>query len=117
MYITDIFWCYFPVGAAVLAYPVGFACRTGRAFTASRLRMYRNENERLSDTIMGEAVIELLDERAPITNAQLLLKLQTFLLAAEETWREAAIRSAIRSVQAAVLDGNSRTGAQSSSLH
>lgn len=66
---------------------------------------------------MGEAVIELLDERALITNAQLLLKLQSFLLAEEETWREAAIRGAIRYVQAAVLDGGSRADAQASPLH
>ena len=75
--------------------------------------MYRNEDERLSDTIMGEAVIALLDEKAPVTNIQLLLKLQTFLHAAEETWREAAIRSAIISVQAAV----SRADAQAPPLH
>jgi len=79
--------------------------------------MYRNEEERLSDTVMGEAVIELLNERAPITNARLLVKLQTFLLAAEETWREAAIRAAIRSIQAAALDGGSRTGVQPPPLH
>jgi hypothetical protein len=75
--------------------------------------MYRNEEERLSDTVMGEAVIDLLDERARITNATLLLKLQTFLLATEEPWREAAIRSAIRDVQSAILE----VGSKASSLH
>ncbi|MDU6441111.1 MULTISPECIES: hypothetical protein [Pantoea] len=75
--------------------------------------MYRNEDERLSETVMGEAVIELLNERAPITNARLLVKLQTFLLAAEEPWREAAIRSAIRDVQSAILE----VGSKASSLH
>ncbi|EME2028221.1 hypothetical protein [Enterobacter sp.] len=79
--------------------------------------MYRNEDERLSDAIMGEAVIALLNEREPITSARLLLKLQTFLLAAEGTWREAEIRDAIRSVQTAVLSGGSRTDAQAQSLH
>lgn len=79
--------------------------------------MYRKENERLSDTIVGEAVIELLDEREPITSGQLLLKLQTFLLAAEETWREIAIRDAIRSVQAEVGNDGSRTLVQASVLH
>lgn len=78
--------------------------------------MYRNEEAWLSDTVIGEAVIALLDERAPVTNARLLLKLQLFLLAADETWRETAIRDAIRSVQTAVLEGN-RTGAQASILH
>ena len=46
----------------------------------------------------------------------LLLKLQTFLITADETWRETAIRDAIRSVQAVVLEGNT-TGAQSSVTH
>lgn len=83
--------------------------------------MYTNEDERLSDIIMGEAVIELLDERTTITNAILLLKLQAFLAAAEGKWKEAAIRGAIRNLQAAVLmhdqDDGSRTGAPASLLH
>lgn len=79
--------------------------------------MYRNEDERLFDKVLGEAVIELLDEKEPITSAQLLLKLQTFLLAAEETWQAIAIRDAMRSVQAAVLIDGSRTAIQASLLH
>ncbi|MGK3131615.1 hypothetical protein ACCW76_20750 [Pantoea sp. C8B4] len=79
--------------------------------------MYRNEDERLSDKVMGEAVIELLNEREPITSAQLLLKLQTFLLATEDTWQAIAISDAIRSVQAAVLVEGSRTVLQASLLH
>lgn len=79
--------------------------------------MYINQDKRLTDTIIGEAILELLDERVHITNAILLLKLQTFLIAANETWRKAAVRGAIRSVQAAVLDDGSRTGAQLPHLH
>ncbi|MDU6435122.1 MAG: hypothetical protein E6556_20750 [Pantoea sp.] len=78
--------------------------------------MYENQDKKLSDTVMGEAILELLDERTSITNAILLLKLQTFLIAADETWRETAIRDAIRSVQAAVLEGN-RTSEQASVMH
>ena len=79
--------------------------------------MYRNEDERLSDIIMGEAVIELLDEREPLTSGLLLLKLQTFLLAAKETWRERAIHDAIRSVQAALLNDGSSSVVRASLLH
>ncbi|PNK59399.1 hypothetical protein A6J33_023405 [Pantoea sp. FDAARGOS_194] len=79
--------------------------------------MYGNQDKRLSDTIIGEAILDLLDEGARITNAILLLKLQTFLSAADETWRETAIRAAIRSIQAADLDGGSRTGVQPPPLH
>jgi hypothetical protein len=78
--------------------------------------MYENQDKRLSDTIIGEAILELLDEGARITNAILLLKLQTFLIAADETWRETTIRDAIRRVQAVVLEGNT-TGTQSSVMH
>lgn len=83
--------------------------------------MYTNEDERLTDIIMGEAVIELLDERTSITHAILLLKLQSLLATAEEMWKEAAIRGAIRKLQAAVLmheqDDGSKTGVRSSPLH
>ncbi|WP_368929115.1 hypothetical protein [Mixta calida] len=83
--------------------------------------MYENEKERLADITMGEAVIELLDERTSITNAILLLKLQSFLATAEEMWKEAAIRGAIRKLQAAVLvyeqDDGSRTGGRAFPLH
>lgn len=75
--------------------------------------MYENQDKKLSDTIIGEAILELLDERTSITNAMLLLKLQTFLIAADETWREAAIRSAIRDIQSAILE----VGSKASSLH
>jgi probable RcsB/C two-component-system connector len=105
------------VKAEALAYSASFACHTGSAFTVSKSLMYRNEDEKLSDKIMGEAVIELLDERESITSGLLLLKLHTFLLAAEETFRERAIRDAIRSVQAAVLNDGSRTLVQASLLH
>jgi len=79
--------------------------------------MYENQDKKLSDTIIGEAILELLDERTSITNAILLLKLQTFLITADETWRETAIRAAIRSIQAADLDGGSKTGVQPPPLH
>ena len=79
--------------------------------------MYRNEDERRSFKIMGEAVIELLDESEHITTARLLLKLQTFLLAANETWHEIAIHDAIRDVQAVVGNDGSRTLERASLLH
>lgn len=73
--------------------------------------MYRNENERLSDTIMGEAVIELLDESAPITISSLLLKLQAFLIREENANKEKAIRRAIDEVKAATdRDSSLRQG-------
>lgn len=107
----------FAVEAEVLTYPVDFACHTGNPFPTNRSRMYRQEDERLSDTILGEAVFELLDEGEPVTSGQLLLKLQTFLLAEEETWRERAIRDAIRNLQAAVVNDISRTFVLASFLH
>lgn len=64
--------------------------------------MYDNESERLSDVMLGEAVIELLNEQLPVTNASLLSKLQGFLIAGGEASREAAIRSAITEVATAI---------------
>ncbi|MBK0095557.1 hypothetical protein IBT49_06195 [Erwinia sp. S63] len=116
MHLADNFLSSLSVEAEVLTYPVDFACHMGSASPGQAL-MYRNEDEKLSDKIMGEAVIELLDERESITSGLLLLKLHTFLLAAEETFRERAIRDAIRSVQAAVLNDGSRTFVQASLLH
>lgn len=63
--------------------------------------MHKNEEERLSDIIMGEAVLELLDEVAPVTISSLLLKLQAFLLREENANKEKAIRRAIEEVKAA----------------
>ena len=63
--------------------------------------MHKNEDERLSDIIMGEAVIELLDEIAPVTISSLLLKLQAFLLREENANKEKAIRRAIEEVKGA----------------
>lgn len=62
--------------------------------------MHKNEDERLSDIIMGEAVIELLDEIAPVTISSLLLKLQAFLLREENANKEKAIPHAIEKVKA-----------------
>lgn len=79
--------------------------------------MYRKENEAQCDLILGEAVIALLNEHAPITNAALLQKLKGFLNEEEETSRAAAILSLIRDVNEAVglhkADNGGRKGAQS----
>ena len=73
--------------------------------------MHKNEDERLSDIIMGEAVIELLDEIAPVTISSLLLKLQAFLLREENANKEKAIRRAIDEVKAATdRDSSLRQG-------
>ena len=71
--------------------------------------MYRNEDEKLSDIIMGEAVLELLDEIAPVTTSSLLLKLQAFLLREENANKEKAIRPAIDEVKAATERYSSAT--------
>lgn len=63
--------------------------------------MHRNDSEKQRDIINGEAILELLDENEPITNALLLQKLQDLLSAEVEAWRESAIHSAINEVTAA----------------
>lgn len=63
--------------------------------------MHRKEDERLSDTVVGEAVIELLDESAPVTDNSLLFRLQDFLSREENANRKKAVRRAIDTVKAA----------------
>lgn len=60
--------------------------------------MNRKERENQCDIVLGEAVLELLGEKATLTDAALLQKLQDFLVDAGDRWRETAIRDAIRMV-------------------
>lgn len=79
--------------------------------------MFKKEVESLSDIIMGEAVILLLNEGGPITCAQLLLKLRSYMPLTEDIAREAAIKFAVQSVQTAILQCEGRIRSQASGMH
>ncbi|ORM72778.1 hypothetical protein HA48_13100 [Pantoea wallisii] len=61
--------------------------------------MYRSEEERLTDIVMGDAVLQLLKQAGPVTTAALLDKLHA--LAGQETnpARQRAFHRAIAEVQ------------------
>lgn len=63
--------------------------------------MYKNDNEKQRDLMLGEAVLELLEESTFITNDLLLQKLQSFLDTDTEYRFKTAIYSAITEVTAA----------------
>ncbi|QDY44022.1 hypothetical protein [Candidatus Pantoea soli] len=60
--------------------------------------MYRSEDERLTDIVMGDAVLQLLKQAGPVTATALLDKLHT--LAGQETdpARQRAFQRAIEEV-------------------
>lgn len=73
-------------------------CRKSRCTQQTGINMNRKERENQCDIVLGEAVLELLGEKATLTDAALLQKLQDFLVDAGDRWRETAIRDAIRMV-------------------
>ncbi|POP45836.1 hypothetical protein CHU32_08490 [Superficieibacter electus] len=61
--------------------------------------MYK-ENKKLTDLILGEAVIKILDADAPISFDTLLIELESMLMAESIAERKRAILSAINLVKA-----------------
>lgn len=63
--------------------------------------MYRNEDEEelLTDVILGEAVMVLLKADAAISSAALIRQLQLMVAAEKETFRQRAFRRAIAEVR------------------
>lgn len=56
--------------------------------------MYRSEDEKLADIVMGDAVLQLLKQAGPVTTLALLEKLRA--MAASETDPHASARFAMR---------------------
>ncbi|WNP36403.1 hypothetical protein RN333_09515 [Enterobacter kobei] len=64
--------------------------------------MYKTEEEKLCDQMIGEAVADLLNYKKSITLESLLLKLHSFLRGEHMAVREAAILCAIDVVENAL---------------
>jgi len=62
----------------------------------------RPEEERLTAIMMGEAVVQLLDEGGRVTSSLVILKLYSFLLRESEPSKIRAARDAIHEVRKAV---------------
>lgn len=65
--------------------------------------MSNYEDENYKNVLLGEAVIELLFDKVPITNASLLWKLYTYLLSEDKKFNEAAVRYVIDEVTSSIL--------------
>jgi len=63
--------------------------------------MYRTEDEKWADTKLGEAVLFLLREGAPVNEAMLLLRLQQMLMTENDAASRKATFSTIRQAEAA----------------
>ncbi|WP_338563928.1 hypothetical protein [Erwinia sp. E_sp_B04_7] len=61
--------------------------------------MYKNEDEKLIDILLGEAVMVLLKDDAAISNAALIRQLQAMASAESDTVRQRACRRAISEVR------------------
>ncbi|WP_052118530.1 hypothetical protein [Erwinia oleae] len=64
--------------------------------------MYRTEDEKRADTKLGEAVLFLLREGAPVNESALLLRLQQMLMTEKDAAGRKATFSAIREAEAAL---------------
>lgn len=64
--------------------------------------MYRTEDEKRADTKIGEAVLFLLREKAPVNEITLLLRLQQMLMTEKDAGCRKATFSAIREAEAAL---------------
>lgn len=60
--------------------------------------MYKNEEEKLSEKLMGEAVMALLNQDAPISNFALMRQLYAMAAAEKKSLRQVALKRAIAEV-------------------
>ncbi len=60
--------------------------------------MYRSDEERLTDILMGDAVLQLLQSRSPVTSRALLEKLNAMAAIEPDVQRQKALRRAMAEV-------------------
>lgn len=61
--------------------------------------MYRSEVDKLTDIVIGEAVLALLKEDAPVSGATLISRLNAMLKQEEDEGRQQALRRALSEVR------------------
>jgi len=62
--------------------------------------MNKFDEEKQADIMIGEAVMALLAENSPLTPAMIVLKLKSYLLEAQPSWKAKATSDAICIIQA-----------------
>ena len=70
--------------------------------------MYRNDDEKLIDIVLGEAVLVLLKTDATINNAALIRQLQAMAAVEKSAARHRACKQAIIVVRNNIKTGNNR---------
>ncbi|MBV4366015.1 hypothetical protein ACMGGR_16155 [Erwinia sp. BNK-24-b] len=70
--------------------------------------MYRNDEEKLVDIVLGEAVLALLKGDAAINNAALIRQLQAMSAVEKNATRQRACRQAITDVRNNIKSGSNR---------
>ena len=70
--------------------------------------MYRNNDEKLIDIVLGEAVLALLKSDAVINNAALIRQLQAMAAVEKSAVRHRACKQAILDVRNNIKSGNNR---------
>ncbi|WP_380184723.1 hypothetical protein [Kalamiella sp. sgz302252] len=70
--------------------------------------MYRNDEEKLIDIILGEAVLALLKSDAAINNAALIRQLQAMAAVEKSAARHRACKQAILDVRNNIKSGSNR---------
>ncbi|MDW8847799.1 hypothetical protein SD961_18235 [Erwinia sp. MMLR14_017] len=73
--------------------------------------MYKDDEERLTDIILGEAVMVLLKDDASINSANLLRLLHSMSASEKDTFRQQACRSAIAELRNYSFFETEETGA------
>ncbi len=67
--------------------------------------MYRSNNQKLTDEIIGEAVLALLHAKGPVTTKALIAQLQSMESHASDAVRREAIIAAIADVRSSLSEG------------
>lgn len=71
--------------------------------------MYRSDEERLADIVMGDAVLQLLQKAGPVTNSALLDKLRGMAAQEPNPTRQKALRRAMAEVMNNMQSSNSES--------
>lgn len=66
--------------------------------------MYKNEDRKLTDLILGEAVMTILDDDAPVSFVALLNELESILMTENDAERKKATLYAINMVKAHIVE-------------
>lgn len=71
--------------------------------------MYRSDDEKLTDVMIGEAVLILLKSEKPVSSTALIEQLETMVAAAEDAKIRRTIKSAITEVRKGMAAASNRS--------